>query len=188
MKKEVIEILRGLRATAVDVHAEVEDLRVAEANGNVVDWASWHEALEIVEGRQSELSHNEINARLRNVARAHLLVNSGRYSKDACLRVLTRACAALRDEVHLGYTGWENPQELQSALYKASVDVNDKSTWPDWVWSLWYDLTPEWSRHSDHCGAHAALRATVEGLFPFDSSEDEDEVGGLVSMRKGRRW
>lgn len=188
MKKEVINILRGLRAENTDVHAEVEDLRFAEAHGNAVDLASWHEALEIVEGRQSELAHNEINARLRNVARAHLLVNSGRYSKDACLRVLTRACAALRDEVHLGYTGWESLQELQSALYKASVDVNDESTWPDWVWSLWYDLTPEWSRHSDHCGAHAALRAEVEKLFPFDSAAQDEETGELLSFHKGRRW
>ena len=189
MKKEVIMILRGLRAENTDVHAEVEELRWAEAHGNAVDWASWHEALQIVEQRQEELASKEVEARLRNVARAHRIINEGALSKDAQVRVLTRACATLREESYLGYTGWENMEDLKAALYTASVDVNDESTWPDWVWSLWYDLTPEWSRHSDHDGAHAALRATVETLFPFDSSKDEDEtVGGLVSLHKGRRW
>lgn len=188
MKKEVIAILRGLRAETIDVHAEIEDLRWAEDHGNAVDWASWHEALQIVEERQEELARKEVKARLRNVARAHDLVNSGKFSKDACLRILTRACAVLRDEVHLGYTGWRNLDDLKAALYAAAADVNDESTWPNWLWSLWYDITPQWSRHSDHNGAHAALRATVETLFPFDSAEQDEETGGLVSLRKGRRW
>lgn len=188
MKKEVIAILRGLRAENTDVHAEVEGLRWAEAHGNAVDWASWHEALEIIEDRQEELASHEIEARLRNVARAHHIINEGTLSKDAQIRVLTRACAVLREEAHLGYTGWSNMEELKSALYAEAADVSDSSTWPDWIWSLWYDITPEWSRHSDHDGAHAALRATVETLFPFDSNETEEETGGLVSLHKGRRW
>lgn len=189
MKKEVIEILRGLRAENTDVHSEVEDLRWAEAHGNAVDWASWHEALQVVEQRQEEKAREEIEARLRNVARAHRIINSGKFSKDACVRVLTRACAVLRDEFHLGYTGWSDLDDLKSALYAAAADVSDSSTWPDWIWSLWYDITPEWSRHEDPSGAHAALRATVEKLFPFDSSEDENETGGgLMSLHKGRRW
>ena len=187
MKKEVIMILRSLRADT-DVHAEVENLRWAEVHGNAVDWASWHEALQIVEQRQEELASKEVEARLRNVARAHRIVNEGALSKDAQVRVLTRACAALRDEYHNGYTGWRNLDDLKSALYAAAADVSDSSTWPDWIWSLWYDITPEWSRHSDHGGAHAALRAAVEMLFPFDSNETEEEPGGMESFHKGRRW
>lgn len=189
MKKEVIEILRRLRATDTDAYTETESLRWAEEHGNRVNWASWHEALEVIEDRQAELARTEIEARLRNVARAHRIINEGALSKDAQVRVLTRTCAALRDEVHLGYTGWESLEDLQSALYKTSADVADTSTWPDWIWSLMYDVTPEWSRHSDHNGAHAALRDTIMGLFPFDSAEqDEEETGGLVSLHKGRRW
>lgn len=186
MKKEVIEILRGLRAQDTDAYTEIENLRWAEERGGcAVDWASWYKALEVIEYRQAELAHNEINARLRNVARAHSLINGG-ISKDAGIRVLTRACAALREEED--YTGWNNLEELKSALYAEGCDLEDSETWPSWVWSLWYDLTPEWSRHSDHSGAHAALRATVEGLFPFDSSEDEEASGGMRSFHKGRRW
>lgn len=187
MKKEVIKILRGLRAETTDVHAEIEDLRWAESHGENIDWASWHEALEVIEKRQFELARKETEEHLRNVARAHKLVNAG-ISKDAGIRVLTRACAVLREEYHLGYTGWENTEELRKALYKDSVDAGDESTWPDWVWSLWYDLTPEWSRHNDVNGAHAALREAAKGLCPFDSREIDNEVGGLRSFHKGRRW
>lgn len=184
MKKEVIEILRGLRAT------DDYSLRWTEEHGGCRrdNWDSWHEALQVIEKRREELAHEEINSSLRNVARAHNLVNSGKLSKDAGIRVLTRACAILRDEFHLGYTGWENLEDLRAALYAASVDANNKSTWPEWLWSLWYDITPEWSGHEDTRGAHAALRATVEKLFPFDSSKGEEETGGLVSLHKGRRW
>ena len=186
MKKEVIEILRRLRAT--DAYTETESLRWAEDHGNAVDWASWNEALEVIEKRQEELMHDEIESRLRNVARAHAIVNSG-VGKDTGIRILTRACASLRDENYLGYTGWENTEELRTALYKASVDAGDESTWPEWFWSLMYDVTPEWSRHNDVNGAHAALREVVKGLCPFDSREIEsNEVGGLKSFHKGRRW
>lgn len=188
MKKEVINILRGLRAESTDVHMEVEDLRWAEAHGNIIDWASWHEALKIIEDRKAALQRDEIRAQRRNCARAHKIINNG-VNKDAGIRVLTRACAAYRDEAHLGYTGWNNLEELKAALYAASTDAADRTTWPAWVESLMYDLTPEWSKHKDVGGAHAALRATVEALFPFDSNAvEQDEMGGLVSLHKGRSW
>ena len=41
---------------------------------------------------------------------------------------------------------------------------------------------------AENTDVHAALRAAVEMLFPFDSNETEEEPGGLKSFHKGRRW